>query len=192
MMLSQELMEYITGVIKSIVRSGYMEVAVYSSNLLILLDDTVLYTVNLSGKIDPNITCGFTNYGSFDFTNSSAILIKLIRKQEEMQMICTEGNVIYNDPTATEDKSFYAAATLKATEGASFYFINNSHLNNNIFIPLFSGLLTLNKGDTVGLSVFKAPEQYQYIANMVLFKKKINHSVNIYYRVLDVNRPLRE
>lgn len=186
-------MEYITGVIKSIVRSGNMEVAVYNSSLIILLDNTVLYHTNLNGKLDPQITCGFSNYtGDLNFTNSNDILIKLIRKLEEIQSICIDPNMIYNDPTATNDPAFYEAATQKATDGASFYFINNSHLNNNIFIPLFSGLLTLNKGDTVGLSVFKAPEQYQYITNMTIFKKKINNYVNAYYRVLDVNRPLRE
>ena len=188
MMLSQELMEYITGVIKSVVRSGYMEVAVYNSNLIILLDNTVLYTINLSGKIDPAITCGYINDGSFNFDNN--ILIKLIRKTEEIVGICRPETEVYNDPTAREDPVFEQAVSSKATDGATFYFIN-SHLNNNIFIPLFSGLLTLNKGDTVGISVFKAPEQYQYIAKMTIFKKKINNSVNLYYRVLDVNRPLR-
>ena len=183
-------MEYITGVIKSIVRSGYMEVAVYCSNLIILLDDTVLYTVNLNGKIDPKVTAGFINSNPVEFSEN--VLIKLIRKLEEMQSVCIEPNMVYNDPLATDDAKFYNGATLRATDGASFYFINNSHLNNNIFIPLFSGLLTLNKGDTAGLSVFKAHEQYQYIVNMDLFKKKIHNHVNLYYRVLDVNRPLRE
>ena len=188
MMLSPELMEYITGVIKSIARSGYMEVAVYSSNLAILLDNTVLYTLSLNGKIDPSITCGFIlgeNIARED------ILMKILRKIDEMTNICIPETMVYNDPTAREDPVFEQAATAKATDGATFYFINNSHLNNNIFIPLFSGLLTLNKGDTVGLSVYKAPQQYQYIATLSIYKKKINNFVNAYYRVLDVNRPLR-
>ena len=189
-----EISNYIHNIIKAVTRATYMEVALSNSIMIIIADNTVLYHIDLTGKIDPNINLGFHNsYDNFSQEIIDNNLINtLFAKYKEINMVELYNNKIYEDNNLRDDETFEKCLGNKATDGAEFYFVNAS--NCTPFFPVFSGLPIISKDDKIKLSLYDKDfngRNHIILINMEIYKKKLNFSYNLYYNILDVNRPLR-
>ena len=186
-----DVINYIQSVIKSMTRSMYLEVCVYNAHLHVIADRTVMYCIDLSGKIDQNLLFGYHNLPD----NFSAIILddytvnRVLDKYRELKSVELNNNKIYERIGIREDPRFEECISVKATDGASFYFMNAN--NTNPFIPIFSGLPILNKGDTIDLELYDIGN-YNVLVRMIIYKKKLKNVYDLYYKILDVNRPIRE
>ena len=186
-----DVINYIQSVIKSMTRSMYLEVCVYNAHLYVIADRTVMYYIDLSGKIDQNLLFGYHNLPD----NFSAIILddstvnRVLDKYRELKSVELNNNKIYERIGIREDPRFEECISVKATDGASFYFMNAN--NTNPFIPIFSGLPILNKGDTIDLELYDIGN-YNVLVRMIIYKKKLKNVYDLYYKILDVNRPIRE
>ena len=186
-----DVINYLQSVIKSMTRSMYLEVCVYNAHLHVIADRTVMYCIDLSGKIDQNLLFGYHNLPD----NFSAIILddytvnRVLDKYRELKSVELNNNKIYERIGIREDPRFEECISVKATDGASFYFMNAN--NTNPFIPIFSGLPILNKGDTIDLELYDIGN-YNVLVRMIIYKKKLKNVYDLYYKILDVNRPIRE
>jgi hypothetical protein len=127
--------------------------------------------------------------------NFSAIILddstvnRVLDKYRELKSVELNNNKIYERIGIREDPRFEECISVKATDGASFYFMNAN--NTNPFIPIFSGLPILNKGDTIDLELYDIGN-YNVLVRMIIYKKKLKNVYDLYYKILDVNRPIRE
>ena len=187
-----DVIEYIQGVMKSMTRSTYLEVCVYNAHLYVIADRTVFYTIDLSSKLDPNLIFAYHNL----MDNFSAIvedqytLNRVLEKYRELKAIELYNNKIFEDDNLREDQKFEECVNAKATEGASFFFMNANN-NTTPFIPVFSGLPILNKNDKLKIELYECGA-YNVLVRMIVFKKKLNIPYDLYYKILDVNRPIRD
>ena len=186
-----DVINYLQSVIKSMTRSMYLEVCVYNAHLHVIADRTVMYCIDLSGKIDQNLLFGYHNLPD----NFSAIILddstvnRVLDKYRELKSVELNNNKIYERIGIREDPRFEECISVKATDGASFYFMNAN--NTNPFIPIFSGLPILNKGDTIDLELYDIGN-YNVLVRMIIYKKKLKNVYDLYYKILDVNHPIRE
>ena len=186
-----DVIEYIQTVMKSMTRSTYLEVCVYNAHLYIIADRTIFYTIDLSGKIDPNVLFGYHNQmDSFStIIQDENMISKVLDKYKELRAIELYNNKIYEDDSLRQDEVFEECVGAKATDGASFYFMKANN-NTTPFIPVFSGLPILNKNDNIKIELFECG-QYNVLVHMTISKKKLGNPYDLYYKILDVNRPIR-
>lgn len=187
-----DVIEYIQGVMKSMTRSTYLEVCIYNAHLFIIADRTIFYSIDLSGKLDPNLLFGYHN-SMDDFAaviQDDYTINKVINKYQELKAIELYNNKIFENDNLRDDQAFEDCINTKATEGATFYFMNASN-GTTPFIPVFSGLPILNKNDKIKVELFDCGS-YKVLVKMIVFKKKLNTPYNLYYKILDVNRPIRD
>lgn len=186
-----DVIEYIQSIMKSMTRSTYLEVCVCDAHLYVIADRTVMYCIDLSGKLDQNILYGYHNL----MDNFSAIIPdeytinKVLAKYRELKGIELNNNKIFENDNLREDQRFEECIEAKATDGANFYFMNAIN-NTTPFIPVFSGLPILNKNDKVKIELYDCGK-YNVLVRMIVFKKKLNIPYDLYYKILDVNRPIR-
>jgi hypothetical protein len=159
----------------------------YQSGLYVLVDNAVLYVFNLATKIDPSITFCFESNGTSIVPSSQTM--EVFYKNSEIQYdISHTCNMVYNDPELHNDEKFMAMATAKASEGAGFYFINASI--GSIMTTVFPGLPSIQKSDKIELKVFNI-DTSKLLINYTIFKKKLGRTYDIYYKIINVNSPLR-
>ena len=186
-----DVISYIQTVMKSMTRSTYLEVCVYSAHLYIIADRTIFYTIDLTGKLDQNIIFGYHNLmDSFSAVVQDEYMItKVLNKYKELRAIELYNNKIYEDDNLRGDQVFEDCINAKATEGATFYFMKANN-NTTPFIPVFSGLPILNKNDNIKIDLYDCGA-YNVLVHMNIFKKKLANPYDLYYKILDVNRPIR-
>ena len=60
-------------------------------------------------------------------------------------------------------------------------------INNKVYmIPMFNGLLGLNKQDTLSMYLYYKDDTH-IIVNNKIYKKKISRDINIIYNMLNIN-----
>ena len=180
------LKPYIVEVKKS--GAGRYEGVLYQSYLYILVENSVLYVMDLTTLVDPAFTYAFNNV-SIDTGIVAPINMNPYYKYADLQSIISHtSNMVYHDPDLQDDPKFMALATAKASDGAGFYFINTSIAT--IFTTVFPGLPSLQKTDAVGLKVYDIGEG-KLLINYTVFKKKLKVTYEIFYKIINVNCPLR-
>jgi len=167
---------------------GRYEGVLYQSYLYILVEGAVLYKIDLSGSVDPMITFPFNNMTITDGILSPNNMNPYYKYAEINSIISHTSNMVYHDPDLQDDPNFMALATAKASEGAGFYFINTSI--STICTTVFPGLPYLQKSDSVGLKVYNIGDG-KLLINYTVFKKKLKVAYEIYYKIINVNCPLR-
>ena len=121
-----DVIEYIQSIMKSMTRSTYLEVCVCDAHLYVIADRTVMYCIDLSGKLDQNILYGYHNL----MDNFSAVIPdeytinKVLAKYRELKGIELNNNKIFENDNLREDQRFEECIEAKATDGANFYFMN--------------------------------------------------------------------
>jgi hypothetical protein len=161
----------------------------YQSYLYILVENTVLYKMDLSAVVDPNISYYFNNETINNGSNPVGSNMGPYYKYAEINSIISHtSNMVYHDPDLQDDPKFMAMATAKASEGAGFYFINTSIAT--VCTTVFPGLPSLQKSDSVELKVYNVGDG-KLLINYTIFKKKLKVTYDIFYKIINVNCPLR-
>ena len=188
--IQQDLMEYLVTIIKSMLRSTYyFEAAIFNGSLIVISDHTIMYMIDLHESIDPNITYAF--YGTInniETVNNQAIYQNVIQKYQEI-MILKQSNVIYENENLRDDEKFEALLGRKADAGAGFYFMHAE--NCTPFIPVFAGFPVLSAQDTAGIELHDIGN-HVILVHMKIYKKKLKAYYDMFYKIIDVNRPLYE
>jgi hypothetical protein len=187
-----EVIDYIRSILKSMTRSTYLEVCIYNAHLYTIADRTVFYYIDLSSKLDPNIIFAYHNLMD-DFNaivEDQYVLHRVLDKYRELKGIELYNNKIFENDNLREDQKFEDCINVNATDGASFYFMNANN-NTSPFIPVFSGLPILNKNDKLKIELYDC-NNHNVLVRMIIFKKKLNIPYDLYYKILDVNRPIRD
>lgn len=188
--MDQTILNFIKPFVAEAAKTGAdrYEGVLYQSYLYILVEGSVLYKMDLTGLVDPSITFPFDH-----LTISDGILIRnnmtpYYKYAEINSIISHTSNMVYHDPDLQDDPKFMALATAKASEGAGFYFINTSI--STICTTVFPGLPSLQKSDSVGIKVYNLLDG-KLLINYTVFKKKLKVAYEIYYKIINVNCPLR-
>lgn len=184
-----EMILFVKPYVQGMAKSVSAEILLVNGILYMLADNSVVYTMDLSTKIGPDRYRFHYETGNItpvetDGRVSNDIIVKVNQCLSDVH----PNNMIFENPDLDQDKTFIDMAFAKAGNGASFYFINTKLYPT--FIPVFNGLPLLNKGDKIGLNVYDIGTN-KLLINYNIFKKKFGCSYNVYFHVLNVNRPLR-
>lgn len=189
MILMNDQIKYIDDLIHSMIRGVKVECLLYNGSLYVIADDTIFFYTNLSNKYDPSILYGYTLLGSEKSSLSRDEINFLINKYNELTSYENIQNHIYEDPNLRSNEEFNNLTTgLKAGDGAKFYFMNARDCTP--FIPVASGLPILNQKDTLSIDLYNMGNHH-ILVKMKVYKKKYNLYYDMYYKILDVNRPIR-
>ena len=186
----ENILEFLKPYIAEVKKSGAgrYEGVLYQSKLYVLVENSVLYIMDLSTLVDPAFTYAFNNV-SIDTGIDAPINMNPYYKYAEIcSTISHTSNMVYHDPDLQDDQNFMALATAKASDGAGFYFINTSIAT--IFTTVFPGLPSLQKTDSVGIKVYDIGDG-KLLINYTVFKKKLKVTYEIFYKIINVNCPLR-
>lgn len=186
----ENILEFLKPYIAEIKKSGAgrYEGVLYQSNLYILVENSVLYIMDLSTLVDPGFTYTFNNISIDTSTDAPSNLNPYYKYAEIQSIISHTSNMVYHDPDLQDDPKFMALVTAKASDGAGFYFINTSI--NTIFTTVFPGLPSIQKTDSVGIKVYNIGDG-KLLINYTVFKKKLKVTYEIFYKIINVNCPLR-
>lgn len=188
--MTENILTFIKPYITEATKTGgaRYEGVLYQSYLYILVEGAVLYKMDLNGLVDPTMTFPFNNLTISDGILSPNNMNPYYKYAEINSIISHTSNMVYHDPDLQDDPNFMAMATAKASDGAGFYFINTSIAA--ICTTVFPGLPSLQKSDSVGLKVYNIGDG-KLLINYTVFKKKLKVAYEIYYKIINVNCPLR-
>ena len=183
---------FIRNIVGSIYKNYNFEAAIYCSCLYMITDGTILSIFNLSGKIPDDLVVGFTDkillLSENCIYDDEEVFKRVLYKSTEYIGYINSCPKIYEDPALRNDPVFEDMTGLKSADGARFYFMNTTI--NTQFIPVFQGLPSLTKADKVGIELFDLGN-YRSLVKMNVFKKKLNMSYDMIYKIVNVNRSLR-
>ena len=190
MSLSADQIKYIDDLVTSISKGVSLEAFLGNGILYIFADRCIFYTVDLRDKF--NI---YDNYGYYkEGTNKSPLHIErvklLLNNFSLITSTINSNNLLFEQSAIRNDPDFESIVTSKSSDGLKFYFVPTIN-NLNIPISLCYGLPYISKGDDVDLRLYNSTMDNQYIVNMTIYKKKYKLSYNLYYKVLNFNRPIR-
>ena len=184
-----DLIMFIKPYIQGMAKSVSAEILLVNGILYMLADNSVVYTMDLSTKVGPeryrlHYETGNITPVETDGRISNDLIVKVNQCLSDVH----PNNMIFENPDLDQDEKFMEMAFAKASAGASFYFINTKLYPT--FIPVFTGFPLLNKGDKIGLKVYDIGN-YKLLVNYTIFKKKFGSSYDMFFHILNVNRPLR-
>lgn len=193
-MLKDKRVEQAKKIISAIInKSEYFvtDVLIIGNTLVFVEDKTMLYVVELKDVCDisENNIIGFRFSDVSGFEDPSEYImdyniINIVSNYFNTYTNCINNcPVVYSDQNLTDNERFNELLNLKADEGLKFFNAYTSKMEA-IHIPMFSGLISTNKQDTVGINVYDLLDNRHLLVNAVLFKKKINRTVHMYFRIL--------
>lgn len=102
-------------------------------------------------------------------------------------LINIQNNVaIKNNLISSQDESFKPMVGMKAADGCKFYKLLGNNMNKFYMVPFFSGFPLLTKNDDVSISLYKGLEKNTIVVYENIFKKKLNQSVYLMFRTIDL------
>ena len=134
-LLNQELTEFILTTIKSVSRftSLKIEGVIFNNTLVFLIDGSILYSLDISGKIGSDIVLGFESNqvvsyeedGSAIFNNtlvdSSNAYFKVIKLYNSILAECNDSCCLFDDPFILEDEQFIKKSSIKVYNCLLFF-----------------------------------------------------------------------
>ena len=185
MVLQGELNTYIRDMVKIMIKSKeaneFSQYCIINSILYGLGYNGILYTMDLSYKIDPSIAIYFTQS-------------KIDEQEDYIEndfYYNPYNNPIqshfYNIENERKDRVYYMEDVVPdletmingKVEDGSFKYIFPLPNGRYGFIILFKSIFNMNKGDTLSLEVYNTPYLGKYIAKFIKHKKKGNLNINI-------------
>lgn len=136
-------------------------------DLIFAVDNTILYRVPCEDRDHHTLTN-----------------VRLIWVYDMFKQIC-QGSAITSLSNLQDDPKFCAMLDLKSKDGISYYYVMDgmTYIGR---IPIFSGLLKVNKGDRVDINIYTFNNEY-YLNEIIVTKKKINRPVYHYLLTLRDN-----
>ena len=193
-LFSHEMIEQSRKIIESLISKSLLydvEVMIYNGVLVFVVDNTLLYEIELKNPIDIGlITFKYSNIidypvdiGISSCFNNVYIKNRLFSLYTNYKDLLIKNNIVAQNTQLRDDEIFESLANLKAGEGMRYYnMIGNNMINYKI--PIFSGFPNLNKQDTIGIDIRELPDNIHLLVDMNIFKKKINRNIHIYYRII--------
>lgn len=182
MVLMNEQNDFIRNIIANTSKSLYIKGAIINSTLYLFALNGILFEIDLTGKIDPSIICGFDsdiiNQNSEYILDDRNIFYEVYKRYELISNI-RNNPIIFMNENLRDDPQFEQIVTAKSSDGASNYFIITDN-GINTFMTLYKGIFNLNKPDKASLFIYSiAEEPNKLLAQFTIFKKKINMNYNI-------------
>ena len=155
------------------------------NTLICIYDNTLMYIIKLKCQVIlPAVFFVYDNDGNIVFDNISTMdiiptyqLYTNIINQQQLLLAYQDG--------LTENEDFQYYNNLKSSDGMKFYKMMG--INNKIYmVPMFNGLLGLNKQDTLSMYLYYKDDTH-IIVNNKIYKKKISRDINIIYNMLNIN-----
>lgn len=104
-----------------------------------------------------------------------------IAKNPSFVLIADNDNLLLDD-------SFVSNLKIKASDGVKFYRMRSNDFSKIISIPIISGFPSINKGDKIGIEVYKDLSRNisTYIIVYNIYKKKFNRNMFMIFAILDL------
>lgn len=171
------------------------------NNLVLLVDDTLLYIVPLKDEISYP-TLGFS-YAKFmfeisskssntDFTITALDIYDAFITSKLLNYYSFYCRYIYEEfkPVAINndlktDESFVDYLNIKSDDGMKYYKLPALQPGKQYMIPIFTGFPNVTSQDKLGVYVYELYEGF-ILGRFKIFKKKINRDINIFFRMLDI------
>lgn len=206
--MNLDLRQFIKDAVSSVCRTAeFIECMIVGENLVINVANATLSIVPIgvdttryiAFQYDPkkimeddkfSFLSPYTEDGSLDL-NKSNIRHKLTMMWNQYSLLSNGCEIVAHIPDLRLDPIFEQLISLKSAEGSKFYNIPGNNLYENFKIPIFTGFPTLNKGDSIGLTV-KRIDHSTLLNEFYISKKKIKRDFIMYFRTLDIDRNLMD
>jgi hypothetical protein len=191
--ITQDLVEYINNVISSAVKGCDYEVALYAGNLYIFADKSILYKIDISEMTGIELLYGIKRFESEVTYLSQMQFNNILYRYNTIKSFVMPMNLLTENIEVRSDPLFNEYNSMKATDGMGFmkvpivYYGESKVLN----VPVFPGLPQLNKADTVAMQIYPSNIPNEYIIRYDVYKKKLKKNIEILFKILDINRPIR-
>lgn len=191
MVLINEQNEFIRNIITCTTKTQYVKGAIFNSTLYLFILSGILFEIDLSGKIDQNIICGFDSNSlknNIDYITDDYFIFQEVYSKYEKIYLYKTGKTIFHNNTLREVPDFEQIITMKSADGACRYFVTTD-TGINTFMTLYRGIFNLNKPDKIGMKIIEISQiDRLLLAEFNLFKKKINTNYNIYFIFMNFNQ----
>ena len=161
-------------------------VVIKGDNVYILTDNSILYYFKLL-TTDINILAfqifQLENYSEDILLYDPAIYNFVMDKAITITNISGNRIAEYEDLRSNEE--FESLISMKAAEGMKFFRLPSLvDPGKSILIPIFSGFPKLSKPDKIGVIALK--DDISVLIRFIIYKKKFNRNIDMYFRILDI------
>jgi len=175
---------------------------------MIIVNDSVVYFIELTTPIEIgrdvsfnyeklNIEIDLFNLAQQDITTIDLSRLTDISKHYYLESKFNFYYSIANNPSfiliadndnLLLDDSFVSNLKIKASDGVKFYRMRSNDFSKIISIPIISGFPSINKGDKIGIEVYKDLSRNisTYIIVYNIYKKKFNRNMFMIFAILDL------
>lgn len=187
-MIINEMNLYIRNIIKTICKTKEFKAVISDSTIYILLDKTQLIYLPLVGKIPLDLITSFDEESlkvSPDYIMDANHFEMITNKVIYYRSIILSMNPAYVCENLREDQQFQNYITRKASDGASFYFMDVPQ--GRVPISVFSSLFNLNKADTIGVELYLIGEYSEgciCVAVFHIYKANLKLKYDLYMRIM--------
>jgi hypothetical protein len=94
-------------------------------------------------------------------------------------------NIVASDYSLRDNESFEELLAIRPEQGMRYFKILGYNPSNEYMIQMFSGFISLNKPDKIGVNVLDINDGYLYI-EFNIYKKKINRNLQLYCRLINI------
>jgi hypothetical protein len=201
--MEDQRLEQSANIISSLVNKSlyqFTEVLITNDRLVFIVDNTLLYDVNLT-----NITCmhcnvavnaevlisAYENKNANNFDRFDGIISDDFLERKISTIISHYDTIRNIKPVVAEDNElrdnndFENLLNLSASDGMALFRLNSKIEPRSYLVPMFSGFISLNKPDTIGMRIHDMGDGF-LLLHITIGKKKINRDVNIYTRIIDL------
>lgn len=160
---------------------------IVDNKLHVIVDNSIYYQMDLTGcnnypaafqinMLPEDENTLLYNKGIYDFV---AVKINAINYGHFIRIAHLEN--------ARNNPEFEELLALKADQGMKrFKLPDEIRPGKLIMIPMFAGFPKVNKGEDIGLEVFKDAIQSNLVVHMSIYKKKFGRVLHMYFRILDI------
>jgi len=204
MQLTKEQIDMILSIVKDTTGNINVSIVVFMGKIITMDDNTILYAIDISDKVD--IRSQLAVQGGLvyieDKTNKSgrkAILgIISILPKDRIDYIINKYNELINNTSIypkiyeqidiQDDPDIHDKLLIKTSEGSTNIFFDAN--NCRPFVPVFNGLINYKNNDRINIAMYDLGNHVIQVIHSG-YKAKIKINYQSFYKILDVNRPIR-
>lgn len=163
------------------------------NTLVVIVRETAIYTTELI-NIQPGYDICFSYADIIDLDEDeyipNNIQARLISTTYNHYIsIENDINKVAGEDVLRGDEEFERLLSLKSADGAEFFKIPGKSIDETYFVPIFSGFPATNKGDKIGINIYDIHDGH-FLNVMIIYKKKINRIMKIYFRTINLGRSI--
>ena len=160
------------------------------NKLILIVDGTLLYEIELKDIVNPAPDVAFAYLSVVDSEDENYVEDDKYLREEMISKFYAYRNystihesfpVVAHIDELRGNEDFESLISLKADDGMKYFKILGLDMKTTYFIPMFSGFPGLSKPDKMGITIYDIHNGF-LINRMTIFKKKINRTINVYFR----------